>query len=97
MQDRNKFVTDHIDLDNAVHWGDYRVAAFYQNSTLQANNLIQEKDITLISQCSVDNLHYLINTAERWRGPIAMTSWPINVDMKIKKVSRPSKVRKMVY
>ena len=27
----------------------------------------------------------------------ALTSWPINVDMKIKKVSRPSKVRKMVY
>ena len=79
MQDRNKFVTDHIDLDNAVHWGDYRVAAFYQNSTLQANNLIQEKDITLISQCSVDNLHYLINTAERWRGPIAIAVFaPMN-------------------
>jgi len=79
MEDRNNFLVKNLDPEVTLHWGDYRVKTFFKNATTLANSPENGKDITLISQCSVDNLHYLIDTAERWRGPIAISIFaPLN-------------------
>jgi len=69
-EDRINFLNQHLDLESAMHWGDYRIKNFFKNaSTLEETN---PQDITLTSQCSVDNLHYLVSTSAMWRGPISI-------------------------
>lgn len=75
MEDRHHFLEQHLQLEKTLHWSDYRVKQYFKNATTLADSFTDTydgKDITLISQCSVDNLHYLIDTAERWRGPISI-------------------------
>lgn len=56
-------------LQRSHHWNDeYVVLANVWKRAISEG----EKDVTLVTQCSMNNLHYLIDMASRWKGPLSV-------------------------
>ena len=50
--------------------GEYKVVNFVVEAESIKNKVSQ--DLTLVTQCSVNHLHHLINLSQRWQGPISV-------------------------
>ena len=70
LKERADFINDQINPDSAKRRGDYRVIYEFQKS--DTYDQVQEEDVTVITQCSVNNLFYLIDMAGRWQGQISV-------------------------
>lgn len=71
MNERQDFIDQHLNMDDALHWNDYRALHKFRKSATY--DQVQQEDITVVSQCSVNNLHYLIDMATRWQGQISVS------------------------
>ena len=55
-------------------WNDYGVVMDSESSLDNSNELKRDAfDVTLVTQCSVNNMHHLIETLHRWTGPISVS------------------------
>ena len=71
LKERADFINSQLNPDSAKRRGDYRVLYKFQKSDTYSQ--VQEDDVTVITQCSVNNLHYLIDMAGRWQGQISVS------------------------
>ena len=54
-------------------WNEYEVIMkFGSNQPPQNQYKRPIADVTLVTQCSVNNLHYIVETLSRWKGPISV-------------------------
>nr|CAB3224860.1 N-acetyllactosaminide beta-1,3-N-acetylglucosaminyltransferase [Phallusia mammillata] len=60
-------------LGQAEEWGEYMVVwNTLSVAAVKKNTTSKDDDVTLVTQCSVNNLHYLIQTNWHWYGPISV-------------------------
>jgi len=70
MTERSSFLEQQLKPDEAAHRGDYRALYKFQKSSTY--DQVQQEDLTVVTQCSVNNLHYLIDMSARWQGQISV-------------------------
>jgi len=60
--------------DQVQQWGEYEVIMNFGSKQNSRNQVKQKRpiDITLVTQCSVNNLHYIVESLQRWDGPISV-------------------------
>lgn len=51
--------------------GAYLIRRFFKSEGYQLD-AIEPRDVTLVTQCSVDYLHYIIDLVEAWDGPLSV-------------------------
>lgn len=56
-------------LHDSIQWNSEYIVA---KNVFRRNAYESYEDVTLVTQCSVNNLHYLIHMAGRWKGPVSV-------------------------
>jgi hypothetical protein len=51
--------------------GSYKVRRLYVQPDINQSHTTNQ-DVTLVTQCSPNNLHHLIEMADRWHGPMSI-------------------------
>jgi len=63
------------------HSGQYRIIRFYRFNGLEKK--FSYNDITLVTQCSINHLHHLIELIKVWNGPISCSIFVPNMDASV--------------
>lgn len=68
---KDAFLAQHF--EDAEKWrSEYLVHFDYAVGTYETESGVDAKDVTLVSQCSPDNLHHIEGLMKAWKGPISI-------------------------
>ena len=64
-------------MRNSQPWNQYRVLFDFSfqrphNQPNKKNSQRKKLDVTLVTQCSISNFHYLLEMRQRWKGPMSV-------------------------
>nr|XP_002132013.1 beta-1,4-glucuronyltransferase 1 isoform X1 [Ciona intestinalis]XP_026689658.1 beta-1,4-glucuronyltransferase 1 isoform X1 [Ciona intestinalis] len=90
----------HIQASSLIR-GEYRVVYNFKSHLNTSEKLLQN-DVTLVTQCSVNNLYHLIETLQLWKGPISVAlfvpgSSIIHAELAIKFIKQCFPLRKVQF
>jgi len=61
--------------------GQYKIIRFYRFNGLEKK--FSHNDITLVTQCSINHLHHLVDLVKVWNGPISCSIFVPNLDASV--------------